>query len=147
MLLTNYEKGYIICLEITLRGNTEEVKNVFENLSNTLKAEGITQKEYGNLLGITEKSVTNKINGTTEFTYSEFKKTALLLRKYKETMQQAKYDKCKGCMKTFHYENIVVPELQSEIEYWKKAYSNEQLYNSLMQKEIAKLRIGREAEG
>lgn len=31
---------------------------MFENLSNTLKAEGITQKEYGNLLGITEKSVT-----------------------------------------------------------------------------------------
>ena len=61
----------------------------------------------------------------------------------KETMQQAKYDKCKGCMKTFHYENIVVPELQSEIEYWKKAYSNEQLRNNLMQKEIAKLKTGK----
>ena len=55
---------------------------MFKNLSDVLKAEGITQRDYGLLLGISEKSVTNKINGTTEFTYSEFRKTALLLKKY-----------------------------------------------------------------
>ncbi len=57
-------------------------EKVFKNLSDALKAEGITRQEYGVLLGISEKSVTNKISGTTEFTYSEFKKTALLLKKY-----------------------------------------------------------------
>ncbi|MCI9641225.1 MAG: DNA-binding protein [Eubacterium sp.] len=55
---------------------------MYKNLSDVLKAEGITQKEYGVLLGISEKSITNKISGVTEFTYSEFKKTMLLLKKY-----------------------------------------------------------------
>lgn len=55
---------------------------MYNNLSCTLKAEGITQKDYALVLGISEKSVTNKISGETEFTYSEFKKTVLLLRKY-----------------------------------------------------------------
>lgn len=55
---------------------------MFKNLSDVLKAEGITRREYGDILGISEKSVTNKISGDTEFTYSEFKKTAVLLKKY-----------------------------------------------------------------
>lgn len=80
-MLTNYEKGYIICLKVTPKGN-KGGENMFENLRNTLKAEGITQKEYGVLLGISEKTVTNKINGETEFTYPEFKKTMLLFKKY-----------------------------------------------------------------
>lgn len=60
----------------------------------------------------------------------------------KADVQPARYDACKNCMRTFHYENVVVPELQSEIDYWKTAFSNEQMCNSLMQKEIAKLRTG-----
>lgn len=55
---------------------------MFKNLENTLQIEGISKRDYSVLLGISEKSVQNKINGTTEFLYSEFKKTVLLLRKY-----------------------------------------------------------------
>lgn len=55
---------------------------MYKNLADTLKAEGITQREYGSIIGCSEKSVTNKINGETDFTYTEFKKTSLLLRKY-----------------------------------------------------------------
>lgn len=54
----------------------------------------------------------------------------------KINVQPARYDTCKGCMKIFYYENLVVPELNTEL-------ANEQLHNSLMQKEIAKLRTGR----
>lgn len=55
---------------------------MFKNLSAVLKAENITHEEYGLILGISEKSVDNKIAGKTDFTYTEFKKTTLLLRKY-----------------------------------------------------------------
>lgn len=55
---------------------------MYKNLDTILKNEGITRREFGLILGISEKSVDNKINGKTEFTYPEFKKTALLLRKY-----------------------------------------------------------------
>lgn len=65
---------------------------MFKNLSDALKAEGITRQQYGVLLGISEKSVTNKISGTTEFTYSEFKKTTLLLKKYNADFLFDEYD-------------------------------------------------------
>lgn len=55
---------------------------MFKNLDNTLKAENITKKEYAVFLGISEKSVKNKINGDTDFTYPEFVKTMVLLKKY-----------------------------------------------------------------
>lgn len=55
---------------------------MYKNLAATLNSEGISKKQYCLILGISEKSYDNKINGVTDFTYSEFKKTMVLLSKY-----------------------------------------------------------------
>lgn len=55
---------------------------MYKNLETVLKSEGISKQAYSSILGITVKSVDNKINGITDFTLTEFQKTMLLLRKY-----------------------------------------------------------------
>jgi transcriptional regulator with XRE-family HTH domain len=44
---------------------------VFSNLQNALRHKNITQKAVAELLGCTEKTLQNKIQGRTEFTLSE----------------------------------------------------------------------------
>lgn len=61
-------------------------------------------------------------------------------RKDKPKPEQQAEENCKTCLQNFHYENLVIPELNSEIEYWKAEYKNVQICNELMQKEIAKLK-------
>lgn len=55
---------------------------MYKNLADILRAEGISKRAYSSFLGISEKSVDNKIDGKTDFTLPEFQKTMLLLRKY-----------------------------------------------------------------
>lgn len=56
---------------------------MYKNLREALRAENITIKGYSEFLGVSEKTVTNKINQETEFTLSEFRKTCnYLLSKY-----------------------------------------------------------------
>lgn len=52
---------------------------MFINLKSTLQQKRISIKQYAEFLGVTEKTVQNKINGSTDFTYPEFKKTCTLL--------------------------------------------------------------------
>lgn len=44
---------------------------MFGNLSSELKRKGITNKAVAVLIGCTEKTFQNKLNGVTEFTLSE----------------------------------------------------------------------------
>lgn len=44
---------------------------MFENLIAELKKKGITNKAVSTLIGCTEKTLQNKLNGVTEFTLSE----------------------------------------------------------------------------
>lgn len=53
----------------------EGVIQVYKNLREALRAKNITLKGYADFLGVSEKTVLNKINQETEFTYTEFKKT------------------------------------------------------------------------
>lgn len=52
---------------------------MFTNLKNLLHAKGITIKKYAEFLEVNEKTVQNKLNGITDFTYSEFKKTCYFI--------------------------------------------------------------------
>lgn len=52
---------------------------MFNNLTMALKSKGISIKQYAEFLGVGEKTVQNKLKGTTEFKYGEFKKTCTLL--------------------------------------------------------------------
>ena len=51
-------------------------------LKHELRKKGITNKEYADLLGVSEKTIGNKLNGTTEFIYSEIKRTKTLFPEY-----------------------------------------------------------------
>ncbi len=55
---------------------------MFTNLKRTLREKGITLKQYSEFLEVSEKTVKNKLRGTSDFTYKEFKKTCLLLSEY-----------------------------------------------------------------
>lgn len=56
---------------------------MYNNLAEILKRKGITNKTFADYLGVTEKSVWNKIQGKTEFTLSEALKTCALMPEYK----------------------------------------------------------------
>lgn len=59
--------------------------------------------------------------------------------------QQAEDNHCsRQCALYCTLEENVIPELQSEIEYWKQEFKKEQRCNALMHQEIAKLRTGKE---
>lgn len=47
---------------------------MFRNLKNALYNKQISMKTYADLLGVSEKTALNKLNGTTEFTLSEIMK-------------------------------------------------------------------------
>lgn len=65
-------------------------------------------------------------------------------RKDKPKTKQQAENNCRECIQNFHYENILIPELHSEVEYWKQAFKSEQRCNALMHSEIAKLRTNKE---
>jgi hypothetical protein len=48
---------------------------MYANLYDALKRKGISLKKYAEFLGVTEKTVQNKIQGQTEFTLSEVDRT------------------------------------------------------------------------
>lgn len=56
---------------------------MYKNLIEILRKKGITNRAYAEYLGITEKSVWNKLQGKTEFTLGEAQRTCLLLPEYK----------------------------------------------------------------
>lgn len=56
---------------------------MYKNLIEILRKKGITKRVYAEYLGITEKSVWNKLQGKTEFTLGEAQKTCSLLPEYK----------------------------------------------------------------
>ncbi len=49
------------------------------NLKKALSSKKITIKAFAAFLGVCEKTAQNKLDGKTEFTYSEFKKICELL--------------------------------------------------------------------
>lgn len=55
---------------------------MYSNLKTALRQKGILNKQYAEFLGISEKTAKNKLNGITDFTYREFKKTCVLLSEY-----------------------------------------------------------------
>lgn len=52
---------------------------MYSNLKDVLYRKNITIKQYAAFLGVSEKTVQNKLQGITAFTYPEFKKTCMLL--------------------------------------------------------------------
>lgn len=52
---------------------------MYKNLIKILKDKKITMKAYADFLGVTEKTVQNKIQGKTEFTLSEATKTCVII--------------------------------------------------------------------
>lgn len=52
---------------------------MFKNLRKALSDKRITMKSYAEFLGVTEKTLQNKMNGITEFTYAEVEKTTKFL--------------------------------------------------------------------
>ena len=52
------------------------------HLKQALDARGITQKSCAELLGISEKTLYNKLSGNSEFTYSEVKRLRAFLPEY-----------------------------------------------------------------
>ncbi len=55
---------------------------MYRNLEAILISKGITKKQLSVILGVSEKSVNNKINGITDFTYTEFRKIMTVLNEY-----------------------------------------------------------------
>lgn len=55
---------------------------MYKNLISVLRAKSISNKQLATVLGISEKSVDNKISGRTDFTLPEFQKTCILLKEY-----------------------------------------------------------------
>ena len=55
---------------------------MFANLKAALYRKCIPIKEYARFLSVSEKTARSKLNCTTEFTYTEFKKTCNLLPDY-----------------------------------------------------------------
>lgn len=52
---------------------------MYSNLKSILYKKNIAIKQYAEFLGVSEKTVQNKLQGITDFTYPEFKKTCSLL--------------------------------------------------------------------
>lgn len=66
---------------------------MFENLRTVILSEGFSFHGFSEILGISEKTLSNKLNGTTEFTFSELKKILSIFNKYsKEYLFKQKED-------------------------------------------------------
>lgn len=55
---------------------------MYKNLKEVLTKRDISTKQFGLILGISEKSAYNKLQGITDFTLSEAKKTNAFLNEY-----------------------------------------------------------------
>lgn len=80
MCLTNYDTRYIILPRIPRRVKLEVMTLL--RLKKALDARGITQKSCAELLGVSEKTLYNKLTGDSEFTYSEVKRLRAFLPEY-----------------------------------------------------------------
>jgi len=57
---------------------------MYRNLSSLLRNKKISMKDYAEFLGVSEKTIHNKMNGATEFTLGEAMKTcAIICPEYK----------------------------------------------------------------
>lgn len=75
--MTNYRVRYIIVTDLPKNGNfREEELEVLNNLRAAMAVKKITTLALAQLIGTTEKTVNNKLNGVTDFTLPE----ALLVR-------------------------------------------------------------------
>lgn len=76
--MTTNDQWYILRLQVTssrkLNFRKEEI-TLLANLEKALTAKGITKRAYASILGVTEKTLMNKIKEDTPFTYPEVKKT------------------------------------------------------------------------
>lgn len=52
---------------------------MYKNLKNELHKKGIALKSFAEFLGISDKTIQNKMNGTTAFSYPEVEKTNRIL--------------------------------------------------------------------
>ena len=52
---------------------------MLKNLDRLLRDKGISKKDYAEFLGVAEKTVQNKIQGKTDFSYAETCKTKKML--------------------------------------------------------------------
>lgn len=52
---------------------------MFKNLRQALAERGMTVKAYAEFLGVSEKTISNKLNGSTEFTFDEVERTSRFL--------------------------------------------------------------------
>ena len=48
---------------------------MFTNLKTVLYQKGISLRQYAQFLGVSEKTIQNKLNGITDFVISSFKRT------------------------------------------------------------------------
>ena len=51
-------------------------------LKSVMDSKGISTKEYAALLGMAERTLYNKLSGSSEFTISEFQKLKVILPEY-----------------------------------------------------------------
>lgn len=56
---------------------------MFNNLRNELRTKNISLVAYSKIIGCTEKSVQNKLNGVTEFTLGEVQATLKIFPEYR----------------------------------------------------------------
>ena len=54
----------------------------YKNLENALHNEGITQKQFAEAIGVSEKTAYNKLKGKCPFTVPEYRKICEILPKY-----------------------------------------------------------------
>lgn len=52
---------------------------MYSNLKNLLRARNISNKAFGDFLGVSEKTATNKLDEITDFTVGEARKTSVFL--------------------------------------------------------------------
>lgn len=55
---------------------------MFSNLITLLKQRGLSVKWYADFLNVSEKTAYNKLQGITDFTFSEIKRTRVLFPEY-----------------------------------------------------------------
>lgn len=52
---------------------------MYKNLRNALHQKNISIKSYAEFLDVSEKTAQNKLNGITDFTFTEFRKTCKIM--------------------------------------------------------------------
>lgn len=78
--LTKYHNEYIVKVNLLNMVKLQKgERDMYENLIEILKRKGISNKAYAEFLGLSEKTVWNKLQGKTEFTLGEAQKTCKLI--------------------------------------------------------------------